>query len=595
MVGRFTRVRVRAEGVSGWMRWPRIVGGRGQVVTDWRHPLPYAWSLALALLILGPALAPGYVLSYDMVWVPDLALRPDFLGVGSGLPRAVPSDALVAVLDQIVPGMLLQKVVLVAVLVVGGLGARRLTDPTSLGAQLVAMTLYQWNPFVAERLVIGHWPVLLGYAVLPWVIAAAQQWRTTGRLPSRLWCLVPLGCLSTGAGLVTAVALFAFAAGRSARRLGLLAALVLAGNAPWLVSGVLHAVDAVTDPAGAGVFALHGEGSVPAPLAALGLGGIWNSEVVPVSRTGVAGWVSLVLVPALVVTGLRRWIRCAGRREVVAFATCWVIGWGIAVLTWAASDQMAWLVAHVPGAGVLRDGARLLALCAPLLVAAAGHGAALLLGAVVRGARPAIASALLLLPVAVLPDAALGVSGRLTAVDFPADFSTAREALARDHHPGAASDVLLLPLSSYRRPTWNHGHKVLDPVGRFLEPDSVAGDDLFVSGRRVAGEDPRARAAAVVLQRPSSEERSAGLAGLGIAYVVTESAAGPAPEVSGAVVHDGPELEVQALEGAVKRSVPVGWKVAMTLAWLLFLGSFLGAVALALGRLLGVSRVDTRK
>ena len=62
------------------------------------------WSLALALLLLGPALGPGYVLSYDMVWVPDLALRPDFLGLGSGLPRAVPSDAVVSVLDEVVPG-----------------------------------------------------------------------------------------------------------------------------------------------------------------------------------------------------------------------------------------------------------------------------------------------------------------------------------------------------------------------------------------------------------------------------------------------------------------------------------------------------------
>ena len=55
------------------------------------------------VLLLGPGLAPGLVLSYDMVWVPDLALRHDFLGVASCLPRAVPSDAVVAVLDEILP------------------------------------------------------------------------------------------------------------------------------------------------------------------------------------------------------------------------------------------------------------------------------------------------------------------------------------------------------------------------------------------------------------------------------------------------------------------------------------------------------------
>ena len=96
------------------------------------------WSLVLAGALLGPALGPGYVLAYDMVWVPDLALRPDFLGLSSGLPRAVPSDAVVAALDEVLPGMVLQKVVLCASLVAGGVGAGRLV-PGPLGARLVAV------------------------------------------------------------------------------------------------------------------------------------------------------------------------------------------------------------------------------------------------------------------------------------------------------------------------------------------------------------------------------------------------------------------------------------------------------------------------
>ena len=95
---------------------------------DW---LVRAWAVALAVLLLGPALGLGYVLSYDMVWVPDLALRPEFLGLGSGLPRAVPSDALVAVLDEVVPGMLLQKVVLLGSLVAAG-ARRRAARPGRL-------------------------------------------------------------------------------------------------------------------------------------------------------------------------------------------------------------------------------------------------------------------------------------------------------------------------------------------------------------------------------------------------------------------------------------------------------------------------------
>ena len=141
------------------------------------------WATSLALLMLGPALAPGYVLSYDMVWVPDLALRPDFLGLGSALPRAVPSDAVVAVADEVVPGMLLQKAVLVGALVAAGLGAARLVGG-SLVTELVACSIAVWNPFVVERLVIGHWPVLLGYAVLPWLFVVGRTVRGEGRVPA---------------------------------------------------------------------------------------------------------------------------------------------------------------------------------------------------------------------------------------------------------------------------------------------------------------------------------------------------------------------------------------------------------------------------
>ena len=94
---------------------------------------PVLWSSLLAVLMLGSALGPGFVLTYDMVWVPDLAVRGDFLGLGSSLPRAVPSDMVVALLDEVVPGMVLQKAVLVGTLVVAGAGAWRLVGPGGLG------------------------------------------------------------------------------------------------------------------------------------------------------------------------------------------------------------------------------------------------------------------------------------------------------------------------------------------------------------------------------------------------------------------------------------------------------------------------------
>ena len=263
----------------------------------------------------------GFVLSYDMVFVPDLALRSDFLGLGAALPRAVPSDAVIAVLDELVPGMVLQKLVLAGGLVLAGVGYARLVRP-AIVPKVVAVSLAVWNPFVVERLWIGHWPVLLGYAVVPWLVLAGRRVRLEHRIPVSVWFLLPLGSLSASAGVVSALVLLVTAVGRPDRVWATLVAGCLAVNAPWLVAGLLHA-DLALDTDGFDVFGLRGEGSLPAPLSALGLGGIWNGEVVPASREGVLAWVSLILVLALVAAGARAWWR---RDRDLRLVALWVGG-----------------------------------------------------------------------------------------------------------------------------------------------------------------------------------------------------------------------------------------------------------------------------
>ena len=74
----------------------------------YRRWLLLAYAIGLSVLVLGPALRPGYVLSYDMVFTPRESLLPWTLGAGSALPRSVPQDAVVAVLNSVVPGWVLQ-------------------------------------------------------------------------------------------------------------------------------------------------------------------------------------------------------------------------------------------------------------------------------------------------------------------------------------------------------------------------------------------------------------------------------------------------------------------------------------------------------
>jgi hypothetical protein len=549
--------------------------------------------VALALLMLGPALGDGYVLSYDMVWVPDLALRSDFLGLGTGLPRAVPSDAVVAVVDQVLPGLVLQKVVLVGALVSAGVGTSRLVaaGPAQTLARLVAVTIAVWNPFVVERLVIGHWPVLIGYGVLPWIIAAGRRWRSNGRVPVSLFVLLPVGSLSASAGLVSAVALVAFAATRSPRRWGALTGLVLAANAPWVAAGLLRAGDALATRAAVEAFALHGEGSMPAPLSALTLGGIWNAEVVPPSRTGFQAWVLLAVLAGLVAVGARAWWCAQERRDAWAFLSCWCLGTAIAVVGWAVPGAVAEVMSTLPGTAVLRDGSRTLALAVPLLALVVAEGARNVGRRRVRPAAlgTALGLTFVLFPLALMPDAAWGVDGRLRATPYPAEYETVRSLIARQHHH-APGDVVLLPFSSYRQPSWLDGRKVLDPTGRYLTPNYVAADELVVSGVPIAGEDRRAGEVSAALALPSPELRAERLAELGVGYVVMErDALGERPAVSGTALHEGSLFTVVALADADVRRAPWGERVAMIAAWSAYAG------VLVLAPLLGLRRRLARR
>src|SRR5437868_1836946 len=133
--------------------------------------------LVLATLALGPALGWGFVLRQDMVFVPDPAFSLFTFGLSAGAPRVMPSDAVVTALAMVMPAELVQKVILVGIFVLGCSGAAALVPGEAVGPKLVAGACYVWNPYVAERLLMGQWALLLGYAGLPWVVRAVVSGR----------------------------------------------------------------------------------------------------------------------------------------------------------------------------------------------------------------------------------------------------------------------------------------------------------------------------------------------------------------------------------------------------------------------------------
>jgi len=153
-----------------------------------------------------PLLARGYVLTYDMVFVPRLELTRSLLGLGTAVARAVPGDLLVALASRLVPADLVQKLILLGIVVSAGIGAARLTPTTRPAAKGAAAALYAWNPFVYERLVMGHWGLLVSYAALPFVARAGIDLRVgvRGSVRRLILTLAVAAAASPPGGLIAA-------------------------------------------------------------------------------------------------------------------------------------------------------------------------------------------------------------------------------------------------------------------------------------------------------------------------------------------------------------------------------------------------------
>lgn len=544
--------------------------------TEWWVAL---WALVLAVLIGAPWFASGYILSYDMVWVPDPALnRSDVWGLGSALPRAVPSEAVIALISSVIPAAIVQRLVLLGALVMAGIGAGQVVRSLNVVPRLAAVSLVMWSPFVAERLVMGHWPLLLAYAAMQWLVVAARTERPRwGLLTAALAAMA----MSPTGGVIGAIAALVLVGRRAPIRTVLLS---LALNAPWIVAGLLSA-DARSDGDGVTAFAAQAEGPLGPIGAVFALGGIWNADAALPSRGFTTTAVMVAAMWAIMLVGLAAARRVTGFGGLLVLA---VLGLAVSLWGWMAPGALEWIVETIPGSGLLRDGTRFLILVVPLFTVLFAHGVArimtLLSPSVAASALGCVAVAL---PLGAQPDLALGADGRLQPVAYPTDWDDMRAAIEGSPRQG---DIVVLPFTSYRAPEWNDNRPVLDPAGKYFNRDTVVADDLIVSGRTVDGEDPRVEEVRQALEAG----QPAALADAGVSFVVFDADA-PADPLSDAWVADSGattkagSLTLYEIEGADRSAIPRSEVVSMVVAWSMF------ATGIAVGLGYGIAQRRSRR
>lgn len=440
-------------------------------------------SVGLTAFLLWPALGRGQLLYRDFVSVPEPVLTRATLGFGGPAPRAVPLDAVTALLSHIVSTGVQQQAMLVATLLLSGVGVAVLLRRHGWVATSTGAALATWSPYAAERLLLGQPPTLLAWSVLPWIALAARwpgprwPWLAFVALAAAPALLTPFGVVvAVGVALTVAVL-----AGRRRADLAWLVTLGIAWCLPWLVPAVAGHADA-GQAAGARAFAVEADGPAGV-IDVLTGGGVWSSAARLASREQIvplAASLAMLALAVLGLTGLARWRvpACAALLGPTVLALALATGPGLTAMATLQS---------VPGLALFRDTHRLLAPAAfalsvlvPLgLVRLVRRlGSRTLVRADPRGAAwMSLPAAAVFVGVGLAVLAAPDASTRMHAAYRPVSFPAAWDAVVREV---GERPVLVLPWQPMRQVPWARAQPFLDPLPLALRGTVTAAHDLTV-------------------------------------------------------------------------------------------------------------------
>ena len=457
-----------------------------------RHVFLPAYAVFLVGLLLWPLASPGALIHRDMVVVPHPSLSLSAFGCGDLPARNAPQDGVLALAGQLIDASFLARLLLFTAALLGAYGAVALARYVQAGTvgTAAAMTITIYNPFVVERLLQGHWSLVMAAWLLPGIAA----WGFTGQWRLQVVALWLASLTPTGA--ITALIVGTCTTTRRWFLLcvGLLTCL------PWLIPALLH--PATSSPDGAWAFAPRAENHVGVVGSVAGLGGIWNSQAVPPSREVGFAMAGVALFCVLLAGAWRQSARRALRPLIVLAA----VALGCLLISYIALPFTSWIVTHIPGAALWRDSQKLVMFAIPAYTALAAS--------IQRRTVAAVAIALAFLQV---PDAARVVTQITPVSADPAWSALAEHAAGRD---------VFIPDST----TMVHDGSRLSIDPRTKALSTVENGELRVGGRVVDPPSQRYRDA----QHAWATGDRAQLERLGIGMVVdnhnsiiTETAAPP--------------------------------------------------------------------
>lgn len=498
-----------------------------------RNKIPYVILGVIIIVTITPY--SYYTLSLDSSWGPHLPQPP--LDSNTWLLYT-----LINLAPDALSG-LLQKLILLTTFVLAGLGAHKLVQNTKTlnpykYAPYFAGFLYIFNPFVYTRLITGQWLVLIGYALLPWFIAALWKFMNDPKLktawPAAAW-LAAIGFTSIhtlGFAALIAIVLFALTfKTQLKKKLAWGSAIIgvwLLLNAVWLIpllNGTSNNAQSI-DSFGTSqldAFATTGTIADSPALSAILLTGFWadgQGRYSLPSDFGVLWYVAAVLILVLVGFGITKVIQNKDRLG-GAIAVAGFIGLILAIgVSWNVTAPLTYFLhQYLPFYAGYREPHKWLAL---LVVAYAYLGAMgiswLAQNAKTKKYSTYIFGVAIILPILFTPNLAWGAAGQLKSVQYPDGWKQAATAL---QDAPADTNILVLPWHMYLHVDFAD-RVVANPTRYYFTQNMIVGDNPELKGVPVGNKDAIHRYVNNIMlpQRKTITDAGVQLEALDIQYVM---------------------------------------------------------------------------
>lgn len=467
--------------------------------------------VVLSLGVLGPLLLPGYILTMDMVFVPHPPLPTE-------INASYPFYAALHFLSYVIPGDVLQKLILLAILTLCGIGMYRLLEyelpKLNRWVIIAASVFYTVNPFVYERLMMGQFAVIAGYSLLPFFIVSFARflhgldWRQLVRASGWLFAISTLSIHSVGPAVILATLIWIVALWRhrgtkfwhlSLTRLAVGAVALIVASSYWLVPTMLGLNQAASAIGGVGDVTFKTQGNI---FSILRLEGFWaegRGLFAPAHITATIPiiWQLLVWI-ALVCGAVVLWRRY--RSKAVIYIGIIAIG-GILAFT------------GLPALGdAYREPHKFVMLVAIGLTVCAAIGTDRLLQ--VKKLK-VLAPAIIAMPLLLSPVMLWGFSGQLVAHPYPSEWQSLNQKLRS--LPDNKS-IIFVPWHLYQRFSFSPRITAHPAATYFDRPVLVSDDPEFVNARALR--DNHTKDTIKNLLRTQPNDIAAQLNRLGVGYVI---------------------------------------------------------------------------